>query len=251
MFHAVPLALKLKKRKVFEEKIKKNLIRPDFKPPEPKEGEEGPKPPDFIFDIWINALETREECKLYLSGLRNIFDFVKSNPGAMFGKRDVREPFATISHNDLWVNNTMQVFEDGKLVKNKLVDFQMYSYGSPACDLLFFIWSSVQLPVIKKRFDDLIKHYYDNFIGVLTELGCNVEAFSYDKFDEELKAATKFEFCHNLMFSKVIFMEKGKLAFDMNAKRGPEPPPVKEVISDVVLDRIATILRICGKKGWM
>lgn len=253
MFHAVPLALKLKKRKVFDEKIMTHLIRPDFQPPKPKEGDQRPPPPppEFAFDIWLEALESREGCKLYLSGLRNIFEFVKSNPGAMFGKMNVREPFATIRHNDLWVNNTMQVFEDGKLVKNKLVDFQMYTYGNPACDLLFFIWSSVQLSVIKEHFNDLINHYYDNFVGVLTELGCNVDAFSFDKFNEELKDATKLEFFHNIMFSKVIFMEKGKLAFDMNVKPGSQPPPTRESISEVVLDRVATILKICGKKGWI
>lgn len=236
-FHAVPLVLKLKKPKLFEEKILKYLDKSDFKLPEPKEGKESKNP----MEVWFETLESRKNCKLYLPKLIDFFNLMKKNPKMWWGGRDKREPFATVSHNDLWVNNTMQTFKDGKMVKNKFVDFQAYGYDSPARDLLFFIWANVQLSVIKEHFYDLLEYYRVSFLDVLNELGCKAALrFTYEEFVEEIKYSAKFTILQAISMMKTIFREKGKSAMEEN-----------EHICDALLDRCALVIQICGKNGWM
>lgn len=249
IFHAVPLALKLKKRQLFEEKVKKNLIREDFKPPEPKEGEEPREPPGMDAEVWFEVLETREECKLYIPRLRKNYEEMRKNQKS-FWDRVKREPFATISHNDMWMNNTMQVVREGEIVKNKFVDFQVYSYDSPGHDLLFFIWSSVQLPVIKKHFNEFLKHYYNNFMEVIQELGCDCVPFTYAVFEEELKISALNELIHNMMMSRVIYAKKGEFAIDMSAEPGKNRLK-KEDITEIMRERAAYTIQICGRRGWI
>ncbi|KAJ8951355.1 hypothetical protein NQ318_009291 [Aromia moschata] len=61
-------------------------------------------------------------------------------------------------------------FVNGKPVMNKLVDFQMYNYGSPATDLFFFLFTSIlQLRVLQDHFDDLVHVLPQPFRGSLRE----------------------------------------------------------------------------------
>lgn len=248
-FHAVPIAMKLKRRKAFEENVRKHLNF-NFGPPKPKEGEE-PKPPPGANDneVWFQLLEEQSQCKLYVPRLRRIMQEYKENRAAGF-ERPKREPFATISHNDMWVNNTMQVIKNGKVDKNKLVDFQVYNYESPAQDLLFFIWSSVQVPVVRDHFGELIDWYYKNFLEVLTELGCGISPFNESKFEEELKASAAMQLFHALMMIRVIMAKKGSYAMDMSADPGQHQLK-KEDITPAMLEKVACAVVICGKKGWI
>lgn len=87
------------------------------------------------------------------------------------------EPWTTIIHNDLWANNTMQVFNNGKIVYNKIQNFQLYQYVNPFLDLVFFISSSVRKNIVRKYFDDLVLHYQDNLLIALENLKCDTSAF--------------------------------------------------------------------------
>lgn len=249
-FHAVPIALKLKKRQVFEDKIKKNTIRPEFKPPEPKEGDKPHGPPGAENEVWFEILESYDQCKLYVPKIRQFMEDMKEQGISFWELKDKREPFATLSHNDMWGNNTMQIIMKQKLLKNKFVDFQGYSYDSPARDLLFFLFSSVQLGVLKQHFDDLIEFYYENFLGVLVELGCDSSPFSHEKFQVELKATAPHELFHAIMMARVIYGKKGEFAMDLNAN--PQDHVLtKNDLNDMMIDRAVYILQCCGRRGWI
>lgn len=85
------------------------------------------------------------------------------------------DEFNVLNHGDSWCNNIMFNYnDDGKLNKIMLVDFQMCKYGSPAQDLLYFIFSSPKQEIRLKYFDYLIKYYHDN----LTE---NLALLNYTK----------------------------------------------------------------------
>lgn len=242
--------MKLKKHNLFEETIKKHLFRHDLKSDEPKEGDEPSKPPNTGFDVWLEIFENHDDCKPYLERLKKVFDFIEENPDIVWERKEFREPFATVSHNDLWVNNTMQVIKGDKILKNKFVDFQMYSYSCPTDDLLFFIWTSVQLSVIKDHFSDLLEHYHKMFVDVLVCLGCDISDFSFEKLEEEMKFSTKFELCHSLWMSDVVFAKKGQYAFDMTQ----DPDLIqfkKEDISEEVIERFVHIVKICGDRNWI
>lgn len=250
-FHAVPIAMKLKQRHAFESKVKKYIPAPFFGPPTQNEDKmpSAPPPVGGPTKMWFDLLEQNPSCKLYIPRLRQIVAEFRTHIQEK-SKRPKREPFATLCHSDMWVNNTMQIFEDGKLVKNKFVDFQTYTYDSPGLDILFFIWSSIQLPVLKQNFNHLLKYYHSNFVEVLQELGCDISSFSYDKFEIELKESALDVLFKCFIMFLFIFGKKGSFAVDLSVAPDELSFP-EECFSDSMKDRAALMIQVFGRNGWI
>ena len=189
--HAVPLALKLKKPDVFETKVKKytapfNVQRP-------------PASYQKLFAV----IDKIDELKIFKKRIQEALD--NSLP-----QKEVREPFATFVHQDCWVNNTMVKVEKGRSVKNKLVDFQICDYGSPAVDLIFFLFSSVQNNVLENHYDDLVRYYHQTFTSILQKLKCETTRFSFDAFLKEINyEAANSQFRHLMFMTFPMFAPKG------------------------------------------
>ncbi|KAJ8963772.1 hypothetical protein NQ314_005391 [Rhamnusium bicolor] len=172
-FHAIPLALKHLDPQGFEQKIKPYLVGFKRPPPPPpsKNGGKSQNPDEALIEV----LEEFDEFLPLQSLLRQHLRFNEfvNNPEGLY---------STICHGDMWVNNIMTKFKDGKPIKNKFVDFQMCTNNSLAKDLFFFLWSSVQQPILENSLDDLIKFYYENFIEHLNQLKCDSTPFTFDAF---------------------------------------------------------------------
>lgn len=238
-FHAVPLALKLKKPDIFEEKIRKYC---EVKMP--------PPPSDLfvnIISVVCQVLEDYPRCEEHIPKLKSMMDYSSKR---LFQKKhpDSIEPFGTISHNDMWVNNTMQRFQDDQPVKNKFVDFQMCLYESPVQDLIFFLLSSVSLSVLKGHFDDLIELYHKLFIQYLKELQCDTSPFEWTHFLNEIEKLAYGELIHVLFMTFVIFGKKGTVLEEGHI---PGANNKKEDLDPAVKDKMAFIVELCAQKGWI
>lgn len=231
--HAVPLALKLKYPEVFAKEVKTYLH--SLKAPEGTN--------DPVGKI-LALIESIDNCKPYFERVKAVFGRRK------LSKPEVREPFATISHNDLWVNNTMVKIEDGKSVKNKLVDFQGCSYASPAKDLIFFLFSSLQNDVVVKYCDYLIKLYHEKFVKILQELNCSTVEFSYENFVKEIEEEVEGEFIHIVFMFIPIFMPKDKTTELDSLKmedimKGVDAPPKEHI------EKLALTIKEFEKRNWI
>lgn len=165
-----------------------------------------------------NACAKNPDCIPHLSkiakALREI-NYYNENP--VKGK----DIFATLTHNDYWVNNTLLKFENGKPVANKMVDFQIIEYSSLAHDVIFFLYSSVNMNVLECKLDELIRFYYDKFIETLRKLGHPTNDYSFELMLEEFAIIAKYgQFSHLLYMFVPICMLKGKIKslskFDLN-----------------------------------
>lgn len=117
--HAVPIALKLKKPDVFQNQVKMNcVIYPFVMPESATSDDQTQKPPE-----WLPYIAKDKQTLPYYEDVCEAL--VKSTERDFLARPHV-EPFASFSHCDMWVNNTMQLAKDRKLTKNKFVDFQMY-----------------------------------------------------------------------------------------------------------------------------
>jgi hypothetical protein len=184
-FHAVPLALKLKKPDVFEKEIKPYMASLS----EPEEGRQTMR---AQIEKLIDDVEELKPLKeRILKKFNNTFT----------PQEEVREPFAIIVHNDCWVNNFLVKLEKGKPVKSMMVDYQVMSYGSPAKDIVFFLFSSVKDHVVKEHYDDLIQLYYKTFTSVLEQLKCDTTPFTFKALQEEIDHEAR-----NSQFAHVSFM---------------------------------------------
>ncbi|XP_050511289.1 uncharacterized protein LOC126887685 isoform X1 [Diabrotica virgifera virgifera] len=199
-FQSTVVALKLKHPDVFKREVR-HFCQNDIK---------APRDQRFFHYILVieDLLQKSDLCKPYISKIRDLW-YENFSPDAE--SHPVREPFATISHRDLWVNNAMMKFDDNKAVKNKFIDFQIYDYGSPATDVLNFLLTSANTNATKNHFDYLLHHYHSEFVSNLKQLGCDPEPFNYSNFLKELELEAHAALTWAVGFVPVIvFGRKGE-----------------------------------------
>ncbi|KAJ8984931.1 hypothetical protein NQ317_012181 [Molorchus minor] len=240
--HGVALAFKILKPDVFEEKIKPHLV--PLKPPSSDPGSGGG--PDTPHLILMEFLESVEEFRPLWPVLSENLDF-KANLKQMGA---APRPLFTITHNDLWLNNIMVKSENGKCAAVKFVDFQNYGFKSPVNDLLFLLWTSVQQSLLDTEFDNLLRIYYDDLVGILARLNCE-HKFTFEVLIEEIKTDCKFVLGQALFMSMFVVFNKKAPEID---KQDPGKPPSfgnLEDVSAVAKERIILIVRKCIANGWL
>lgn len=233
-FHAVPIALKLQQPETFEKKVKKYLAC--FHP----------LPPEFVCpEAEQTILDILSECEYCLP---TIPKFKKWYKHAFDITTEFTEPFATVVHRDMWINNFMVKLDGDLIAKNKFVDFQLYSYDAPVKDLLFFLFTSVQVDVLKTNLDYLLKHYHKHFLHTLMELNCPITDFSYDKFMEQIKLYGGFEVGHIIYMLLFVVCAKKEMLPDLDTDPGYIP---KEKLLPEAKERSRWILQEFEKRKWM
>ncbi|ALC38389.1 CG9498 [Drosophila busckii] len=86
-------------------------------------------------------------------------------------QRKSNDRYIVLNHGDMWTNNFMYAYENKAQPETPtraiFVDFQLCFYGSPGCDLNFFLNTSVKLELLQTRRAELIKVYYKAFSEAL------------------------------------------------------------------------------------
>lgn len=240
-FHALPIALRIKSPEVFDKKVKKNCeIFPHVFPTDYQGAAieaQTPKPPE-----WLDPIGRDEKSKPYLQGVRKAL--LERNPLA---SRLAGPPFISIAHNDMWVNNTMQIVKAGKLSKNKFIDFQLYEYGSAICDLIFFIFGSCQIDVSRDHFDYLLKYYHSAFVETLVKHGCDSTPFVYRKFLERVNIEAPTELIHSLYLAVPIHGKKGVANVDVTK----DDFEVEGAVTQEAIQKIVYMVYEYGRRGWI
>lgn len=119
-----------------------------------------------------------------------------------------REPWVSIIHSDFWVNNVLfHRDESGKIDDVKFVDFQMYLYSNPLRDLLFYLFSSVQLDVTDDEVEGLMDLYYETLVHTLKNMRCDTSAFTKEGYREKISKEAHREFTHLCVLIKIMTMD--------------------------------------------
>ncbi|KAK9702725.1 Ecdysteroid kinase-like family [Popillia japonica] len=99
-----------------------------------------------------------------------------------------------------------------------MIDFQLIEYNSAANDVLFLLYSSVELSLLEKHVDDFLKMYHEYFIETLQKLDCDTAQFSYVSFLEECaKVVDEIQLAH------LTFMQLRVLLGGMCESSGRNP----------------------------
>ncbi|EDV93452.1 uncharacterized protein LOC6563556 [Drosophila grimshawi] len=116
-----------------------------------------------IQKIFLDNLNCYENCEQYREKLEKYFGNMLETL-SQISQPDPSE-FNVMAHGDCWVNNLLFKFDpNGKMIDMIFVDFQNPRYGHPACDLNYFIMTSVHLDHKLKYFDYFVKYYHDQLI---------------------------------------------------------------------------------------
>lgn len=81
--------------------------------------------------------------------------------------------FNALNHGDLWVCNIMYKHNEstGKLEDVVPVDYSIGSWGNPALDVSYFLYSSSAEHITEEDWDNLLQHYYSVLTSTLKVLG--------------------------------------------------------------------------------
>lgn len=236
VMHAAPIAYRLAKREEFHKRILPFLVRDTLFSPE-----EGFK--RIVIKTASKACEQYPECIAKIQDALNIDNL----PPLICG-----DTFSTLIHNDLWTNNVMIKMIDGTPQKSIIVDFQGIEYGSPAHDLIFFLYSSVSLPVLRNGINFLIEYYFNIFKETLIKLNVpNLIEFNLDKLNQECELATKErEFVHLLIMFNPILTLKDK-AKNLAELDGNEAPFDENSLHKNYYERVQFVVTDLLKRGWI
>lgn len=197
-FHALPIALKIKQPEVFINKVLPHLSSLDVFS---NMGEQVIAKSNTVL---LDMLSSMDEIKQHIEKLKEVL-FTKPDFNAV-------EPYATLLHNDFWVNNTMLLHDENKNpIHNLLVDFQLITYGSPAHDIVFFLFSSVNTEVLKQYYEYFVKLYHNSFIEALQELNCDTSVFTYDLLCTEIdRCAITTQITHCMYMLRPLYTDRSK-----------------------------------------
>ncbi|GJQ65134.1 hypothetical protein Trydic_g7278 [Trypoxylus dichotomus] len=137
-----------------------------------------------------------------------------------------RTVFSAVTHGDCWPPNFLVKEQDGSK-EIALIDFQLTRVASLTTDILFLLCTCVDPTVLDKHWDHIISEYYENFIGVLKELGFKSE-ITLDMLKQEIKAYGLFAFgmCNEALIMSLMDDED---VADLDALEGDEVIPLHNI----------------------
>ncbi|XP_011871147.1 PREDICTED: uncharacterized protein LOC105563823 isoform X2 [Vollenhovia emeryi] len=235
--HAVTIGLKLKKPEFF-----KKTVLPGLELAINEAAEKG------VVDMVEKAHNDYKSIK----GAEAYLDRIERTIEYGF-KHDVtpEEPWATLVHNDFWVNNMMFKYdESGKPINMKIVDFQLTVYNYGATDLIFFLMSSSRKEVLDNHLDDMIDFYYDSFIESLKSLSVDTSAFPKSQFMEQLNQCAPVRFNQCIMMVQVIQAARGSVS-QTATETANECVFAGGIDDDNYKQKMLHILSIFDQKGWL
>ncbi|XP_050512655.1 uncharacterized protein LOC126888441 isoform X4 [Diabrotica virgifera virgifera] len=217
VFHAIPLAIKQKDPELFKKTFVDKSFMPKWVDNPTAKGPDGDHGPPQIPRTVLKQILTQDSfCSQHVNKLDGLMSIEEEGfkTGDSFRPKPNKSAFSGFVHKDLWLNNTMQLKnEDGEIIKNKFLDFQVYSVQEITADLIFFLMSSVEIEVLEEHFDDLLMMYHKHFIKTLEALNCDIAPFKYALFINNLKQTAPSEFFHIILMNiLVIFGKKGQKA---------------------------------------
>lgn len=235
--HATVIAMKLLKVEAFKERIMPALETINS----------GSTMVEGFIDAALHSARIIKDLEPYFEKLEAYLTARKKLRGLQFPS-ETNKDFYTIVHTDLWSNNIL-IRRIEETMDMKIIDLQLLDYGSPLRDLLFFIFTSVQIDLIERFLNDFICIYFKSFKRSLLTFGCSLNDYSEEKFYEELNNVAPHELFHIIFMLKPIFSEKGSIESLDNISVNDFGRT--DNIGKTYLDRLTTAVSVFAKNKWL
>ncbi|KAH8237856.1 hypothetical protein KR032_003995 [Drosophila birchii] len=209
-YHALPIALRLKKPEIYEKYVRPFFLKFNMN------GNIGPEEKKLMDEELmkdIRAVTSDERDVERVKELQAEYDAFQAAEDEKDG------PFTSLVHGDLWINNMMVKYvsvtdEEGTPTKVKIVDFQIAQYSSLVHDIIFLLFSSVDVKVLEENYYNFLSIYYKAFIQSLQSVNVDTSGYTYEKFLEEVQRVAHMQIPHALFMMKVILADNSTIPDD-------------------------------------
>lgn len=152
-----------------------------------------------LIENWPGYEKLTEKIRKYAKDLTNNL----KRTGAVDEKS-----FCVLNHGDLWVNNVLFKYdEQRKPVDINFVDFQMSVWNTPAIDLNYFFYTSLELDVLKNKLDILLKEYHRSLSSTLKELNY-IDIPTYQDIYNDFQKRQLYGFFANYGILPIVCQDK-------------------------------------------
>ncbi|KAM7342403.1 uncharacterized protein ACRADG_009844 isoform 1-T2 [Cochliomyia hominivorax] len=236
-FHALAIALRLKMPEEFN-----NNIRPYFRRFNANDGISKEAELQFEQDLLDDVSIATGNNATVMQRVRELIEEYNILTNSPEREDDL---YTTIVHFDIWINNLMIKYDNNNLpCQVKLVDFQMAQYESLVYDLIFFMFSSLEISVLEHHIEDLLQLYYKSFLKSLNSVGVQTEKYSYENFREEVHKYASGAICQSLFMIRIILADDSIMPDnfeDMNMD------VLTKNVNEIVIQRTADVIRLAQK----
>ncbi|KAH8237857.1 hypothetical protein KR032_003996 [Drosophila birchii] len=204
-FHALPVALRLLKPKVFLEQVRPFFDKFDWHGAAPEW--KAIMKAETLEDI-RRATDNDPELVARVKELSDkFFEFLAAKPDRPDG------PFTSIIHCDYWINNLMFLYEpSGTPTRLKIIDFQTAQFDSVVHDIIAFLLSSVDTAILELHFEHMLETYYEAFVACLRRVGADTAGYSLAAFRAEVKRVAYIQVPHAIFMTRFILADGGDSA---------------------------------------
>ncbi|KAH8357063.1 hypothetical protein KR200_009901 [Drosophila serrata] len=229
-FHALPVALRLLKPKVFREQVRPFFDKFDWHGAAPEW--KAIMKAETLEDI-RKATNNDPELGARVKELSDkFFEFLAAEPDRPDG------PFTSIIHCDYWINNLMFLYEpSGTPSRLKIIDFQTAQFDSVVHDIIAFLLSSVDTAILELHFEHMLETYYEAFVACLRRVGADTTSYSLTAFRAEVKRVAYIQVPHAIFMTRFILADGGDSASSSGDKE------LADVLKNAGSERIGRKLR--------
>ncbi|KAK7082821.1 hypothetical protein SK128_022980 [Halocaridina rubra] len=147
--------------------------------------------------------------------------------------------FGTINHGDCWNNNILFRYDDeGKPIDVILLDLQICRKASLACDLNYFLYTSLTGSVRQPNLKDFLSTYYSSYKGVLEDAGRDM-FFNEDDLMKEFREKNTLGAFFGMMIVPIMLMEPEDVP-DMSGKDDSDMDNLVQEFQDKAMDMLNT-----------
>ncbi|XP_023297100.2 uncharacterized protein LOC111679738 [Lucilia cuprina] len=236
-FHALAIALRMKKPEDFNKNIRPNFRRFDV-----NNGMSEEAKLQFEQELLDDVVAATGNDEIILQRVReliNEYNNLMSSPD----KED--DLYTTIVHFDMWINNLMIKYDENNLpCQVKIIDFQMAEYESLVYDVIFFMFSSLEIEVLEHYTNELFLLYYNSLIKCLNSVGISTKPYSFESFLSEIHKYAPVAICLVLFMIRIILADDSIMPDNFNDVN-------MEVLSkngnQTVTRRTADVIRLAQK----
>lgn len=156
------------------------------------------------------------------------------------------DKWKVLCHGDLWINNLMFHYHNGKPKHVKFVDLQTIRHTNLSCDILMFLYSSTEGDLRHKHLDRLLAIYRESLISNLREylekshrqeLASLEEEFTFESIKNEFEIRSLYGLGTSLWVMPAITFKslKDELdSFGSTDKKSTQPQEFHDRVRDIV-----------------